>query len=85
MKLFKLKKKQTTSEERVQLAQNKITSSLNMFHSINKDIEEANATLEEVIVEDKQKIKNIRLNLEKAESELQANKGLQEQLKNFLK
>ncbi len=56
-----------------------------MFHSINKDIEEANATLEEVIVEDKQKIKNIRLNLEKAESELQANKGLQEQLKNFLK
>lgn len=83
--MLKIRKRDLTNEEKVQLAQNKINASLSMFHSISKDIEEANSTLEAVIEAEDARIKQIKTNKEKAQAELQANKGLQEQLAKFLK
>lgn len=73
------------NRDKVEQARNQIEFSLGMFKTINEEIEEANATLSQVIEEDARKVKELEQNIDIANGELQANESLQEKVKQFIK
>lgn len=74
-----------TNEEKVTQSKTKVQSALSMFTQIYADLEEANTTLETVIVQDTVQVSAINQNIDNANAELEANKKLQEQIKPFIK
>lgn len=87
MKNFFRKRKhiELTNEEKVIQSKNKVQGALSMFTKIYADLEEANTTLETVIVQDTDKVSVINRNIDSANAELEVNKKLQEKIKPFIK
>lgn len=81
----KRKNIELTNEEKVNQSKNKVQSALSMFTQIYADLEEANTTLETVIVQDTVQVSAINQNIDNANAELEANKKLQEKIKPFIK
>lgn len=87
MKNFFRKRKalELTNEEKVTQSKAKVESALSMFTQIYGELEEVNTTLETVIAQNNEKVTAISQNTDNANAELEANKKLQEKLKQFIK
>lgn len=81
----KRKNIELTNEEKVSQSKVKVQGALSMFTKINKDLEEVNTTLEEVVSQDTLMVEVINQNIENANAELEANKKLQEKIQQFIK
>lgn len=74
-----------TNEEKVSQSKTKVENALSMFTKIHSELEEVNQTLETVVIQDQEKLIAIQQNIENANKELEANKELQNKLKQFIK
>lgn len=83
--LFKKRKVETvTNEAIVDLAREQVEGSLSSFARINKEIEEVNEVLKNVIEEETQHIIEAEKTRSKAHQGLIENKSLQEKIQQFL-
>ena len=74
-----------TNEEKVNESRARVESALSMFTQIHADLQEANSTLETVVAQNNEQVALISQNTDSANTELEANKKLQEKIKQFIK
>lgn len=91
-KWFNFDERQLTPTEKVQDAQGRVEGALSMFSLAVNEIDEANKTLQEALVEDQKnkevllaKVDNVDKNMGRANDEIAANNNLKERLKEFTK
>ena len=83
MGIFKIKR-QLTHGEQVSAAQQKSRLALGMFTAAHEILEETNADLEKVAEEARYKAEELLRHVERANSEINMNKAVQERLKDFI-
>lgn len=81
----KIRFNKLTNEGKVLHTKKMVANSLSMFSKMNKELEEANNTLETVITQDTAVLSDISNNIDNANAELEANKALQGKLSQFIK
>jgi flagellar hook-basal body complex protein FliE len=82
--LFKLNRK-TTHDERLALAQQQAQGALGLFVTANKQLDDANGALSEVINEAQREVDERMRQIEKANDELQMNMAVQKKLVDFIR
>lgn len=74
-----------SNSERIQNARERIDSHLESFNKLKNELVEVNNDLETIIVESKQKITSLNMDIESAEAEMKANKALVNRVEEFIK